>query len=438
MNYTDKQVEAVARRLGYTGPMHKFGEFLRASPKVRLMAEGGMVQNTTAQPINTGPASITADQVTQAGMSSQDFQNLVQLYSQPNTPTPTVAPTQVSTLQTNQNQFIPTGSGQLTGPAPQVTAAQGQAATVGAAPQTQAQTVEAFLTQPGVNALTNNLTAAQGTVSEQSTVRGQMAGLMEEFEGGNTPAWAAGALRNADAAMAARGLGASSMAGAARTQAAMEAALPIAAQDAQTFFAMQQQNLNNEQQVAIQRNQARIDSFFTDAAQINATRQFNATSVQQTQQFNASLRTQVQQFNAAQVNAMRQFNVGQRNQIGMFRAEMRNQRQQFNAANRLIIDQANATWRQQIATVNNANINEANRQDAQNAFNMTLAQMNNMFQGRRDAISFAYNSSQSAQDRAMALLLASMESDEAERSRSAESRNGLWSALGNFAAQWFR
>ena len=55
--------------------------------------------------------------------------------------------------------------------------------------------------------------AAQATPTKQATVQGQLEGLMQQFEGGNTPPWAAGAMRNATAQMAARGLGASSMAG---------------------------------------------------------------------------------------------------------------------------------------------------------------------------------------------------------------------------------
>ena len=47
---------------------------------------------------------------------------------------------------------------------------------------------------------------------------------MQQFEGGNTPAWAAGSMRAATATLAARGLGASSLAGQAIVQAAMEAA----------------------------------------------------------------------------------------------------------------------------------------------------------------------------------------------------------------------
>jgi hypothetical protein len=92
--------------------------------------------------------------------------------------------------------------------------------------------------------------AAQGDVDSLATVEGQLGKLMKQFDDG-TPAWAAGAIRAANAAMASRGLGASSMAGAAILQAAMESALPIAQQDAKTFADMGMQNLDNRQQVAV-------------------------------------------------------------------------------------------------------------------------------------------------------------------------------------------
>ncbi len=90
----------------------------------------------------------------------------------------------------------------------------------------------------------------QGVVEAASTVAGQLEKLMSQFNDG-TPAWAAGAIRQANAAMAARGLGGSSMAGAAIVQAAMEAAVPIAARDAEVFANMAMTNLNNRQQVSL-------------------------------------------------------------------------------------------------------------------------------------------------------------------------------------------
>jgi hypothetical protein len=51
--------------------------------------------------------------------------------------------------------------------------------------------------------------------------------------------------------MAARGMGASSLAGQAIVQAAMESALPIAMADAQTVAKFESQNLSNRQQSAM-------------------------------------------------------------------------------------------------------------------------------------------------------------------------------------------
>jgi len=93
-------------------------------------------------------------------------------------------------------------------------------------------------------------TAQQGTVNPAETVQGQMSKLMEQFKTG-TPFWASGAMRAANAAMASRGMGASSMASAAIVQATMEAALPIASQDAQFYQAIGMANLDNRQKVSL-------------------------------------------------------------------------------------------------------------------------------------------------------------------------------------------
>ncbi len=90
-----------------------------------------------------------------------------------------------------------------------------------------------------------------GEVQGRDTVQGQMSRLQQDFAGGQTPAWAAGALRNAEAAMAARGLSSSSIAGQALVQAALEASIPIAQADAATFAAFSQANLNRQQQAAL-------------------------------------------------------------------------------------------------------------------------------------------------------------------------------------------
>ena len=379
--------------------------------------------------------------------------------------------------------------------------------------------------------------AATGAPSSAATVQGQLTNLMAQFEGDNPPPWAAGAMRQATAIMAQRGLAASSMAGQAIVQAAMESALPIALQDAQTVASFEEQNISNrqqrailaaqqraallgiefdqdfqsrvtnasaigdianmnfssEQQIALEnaqlaqtvdlanlsnrqavilaqasaiagadmtnlsnrqqaavqnamnflqmdmrnldisqqadmfKNQSVIQSLFTDASALNAASQFNASSENQTDQFFANLRTQVQQFNSAQANAMNQFNAKEDNALEIFQEQINNQRDQFNAQNQLIIAQAAAQWRQQLATLNNTALNDANRQNALQANNLTQKGLDEIWQKERDLMAYAFASAESAAGRRQELILNDLKSE-------VSGDNAFMSALGGFAS----
>ena len=80
-------------------------------------------------------------------------------------------------------------------------------------------------------------------VDPRATVQEQYTRLMSDV-GSGTPPWAAAAVRAAEQKLAARGLGASSMAAEGITAALMQAALPIAAQDAQVFQTMNMEKLS--------------------------------------------------------------------------------------------------------------------------------------------------------------------------------------------------
>lgn len=103
--------------------------------------------------------------------------------------------------------------------------------------------------QSKVDNLVSDTSSSYATAdpTEKATVQGQMSELMTQFEDGNTPSWAAPAIRSAQSALAARGLSASSLAGQALVQAAMESALPIAQADAATYANFELTNLNNKQ-----------------------------------------------------------------------------------------------------------------------------------------------------------------------------------------------
>ena len=92
----------------------------------------------------------------------------------------------------------------------------------------QAQTVQAPAAMTvAPDQLVSGSTVDQGRVdatiakNEAASVKTELDTLMQDFQGGDPPSWAAGAMRNASAAMAARGLSASSMAGMAIVQAGM-------------------------------------------------------------------------------------------------------------------------------------------------------------------------------------------------------------------------
>ena len=259
--------------------------------------------------------------------------------------------------------------------------------------------------------ISDTITGQQDIVSTDATVQGQLAKLMAQFEDGKIPAFAAGAIRTAEQRLAARGMGASSMAGAAIVQAAMEASTPIAAADAETYRRMQELNLNNRQQAEVLNAQMaleldlvnlnndqqarvtnstnRVQSLFTDQSAVNTARQFNATNEQQNDQFFATMFNDVSKFNTAQTNGLRQFNAGQENAIAEFNSTIANNRDQFNAKNAIVIDQANAVYRRQVNTSNTAIANAEAEYNTRNLFNISQNAQNRLLQEQRDQINFA-------------------------------------------------
>ncbi|MDC3304647.1 hypothetical protein OAV48_00875 [bacterium] len=183
--------------------------------------------------------------------------------------------------------------------------------------------------------------AATAQPSEKATVQGQLEGLMQQFEGGDTPAWAAGAMRNAMGAMAARGLGASSLAGQAAVQAAMESALPIAQADAQTQAKFESQNLSNRQQRAMLAAQQRAQFIGQEFDQAFQSRVMNASKISDAANMNFTAEQQVALENSRAANSMNLANLSNR-QAGVM-AE---------AAAIANMDMANLNNRQQAAVMN--------------------------------------------------------------------------------------
>ena len=481
--FTPDQQKVLLGKLGYSGPADpkmmeafieatpaaatKMGVYQRLAqekldtPNLKL-ADGGVVPdpnqvaldtaqqnlaNATVAAANAPTDTTAAENVTKAqtkvnaaeqAFNATNVPSTGELMSTalktPETLVPQAEPTKVVTTP---EQFVAPTIGQVADTTPAVAKTVETTATATAPLKTEATTAETVKAAPTIAVATQDLTAATGEPSKKATVAGQLEGLLSQFEGGATPPWASGAMRQAMAVMQQRGLGASSMAGQAVVQAAMESATAIASQDAQTQAQFEMQNLNNQQQTLIFKTQQRIAGILSDQAAENATQQFNASSKNQVDQFFAGLQESVSRFNADQINSVAQYNAGQENAIEQFNKQLKAQRDQFNANNSLVIAQANAKWRQDIALTDTAAMNEAILTNVKSATGITTAALDAYWQQNRDLMAFAFTSSESALDRKVQLMIADKSSELAQKQLDAEEQAGIGNLIGTIVAGIF-
>ena len=254
-----------------------------------------------------------------------------------------------------------TAQQQLTSGVTGMTAAQGTATMVNAPAAREIQSGEIISgVADAEKAATFNeqIQAATATPSAQATVAGQLEGLMQQFEGGATPAWAAGSMRAATATLAARGLGASSMAGQAVIQATMEAAIPIAQMDAQVQAQFEGQNLSNRQARAMLSAQQRAQFLGMEFDQAFQSRVANSARIGDIANMNFTAEQNIAMENSRAANTMNLSNLS--NSQAMVMAE---------AAALSNLDMANLNNRQQTAV-----------QNAQNFMQMDMANLSNLQQ----------------------------------------------------------
>jgi len=450
---------------------------------------------TTEDTVALQKGAIAPAQKEQTG--SQKAVSLIDsLITKPSLPTGTTLSPQLQNVAPQELLSTPGVSGSLGFTAPTTTAAPTiaapgtMAATQVAAPTTQAaQTMTAATVAgqaPTVTAaqqtgLTQAAQAAQGTITSDATVKGQLAGLQTEVEtalasGNPLPVWARGAAKATEAAMANRGLSASSMAAEALAEGIMNSAIPIAQADANTYKQMIFQNLSNNQQAAItnaqsylkldmanlsNRQQANLQNINTrqnfllsDQAAANAAFQFNATSQNQVNQFYSKLSTTVADQNAARIDAMKKFAEAEQSKINalnaqntiavneanakreatvkQFNATLENQRQQFNVANQRTIDQSNVVWRRAINTANTAAVNAANQANAQNLLNLSNWGLSSAWQQWRDEASWVNTSSENAQNRNHNLAMAALERSSTIELQNKASKDAMYQMIGKF------
>jgi hypothetical protein len=293
-------------------------------------------------------------------------------------------------------------------------AAQGQATQVVAPTQRTAQAGE-MVSGSAVDMARAEQTlaqnqAAQGVVSEEMTVQGQLNKMMADFDAGNPPPWAAASMRAATAQLNARGLGASSLAGQAIVQAAMEAAAPIASQDAQVFQQMGLQNLSNKQQMAVLTAQQRAQflgqefdqSFQTrviNAAKVSEIANMNFTASQQIALENARLAQTMDLANLSNEQASVMANAATYASMDMANLNNRQQAAVVNAQSFLQMDMANLSNEQQTTlfkaqAITNSLLSDAAAENASRQFNASSTNQTNQFMSSLSAQVSQFNAAQ--------------------------------------------
>ena len=309
----------------------------------------GQVALPTAQ---AGTATATPQTTTQAN----------QLQAQAISPQVTQA---INTLNAAQGtvgtQAQSTGQQQTTSSVSDLTAAQGTATQMVNPVQRQIQSGE--LVTGAANAETastyaEQIQAASATPTEKATVAGQLASLTANFDASNPPSWAAGSLRAVQAQMANRGLGASSIAGQAMIQAALESALPIAQADAQVQASFESANLSNRQQRAMLAAQQRAQFIGQEFDQAFQSRVQNSAKIADIANRNFTAEQQVALENSRAAQTMNLNNLTNRQAITMAEASA--------LAN---LDMSNLSNRQQSAV-----------QNAQSFLQMDMANLSNQQQ----------------------------------------------------------
>lgn len=257
------------------------------------------------------------------------------------------------------------------------------------------ETVQSAVDLEKAMAFVDQAQAATADPSAKATVQGQLADIMSQFDGGQIPAWAAGAMRTANATLAARGLGASSLAGQAVVQAAMEASLPIAVQDATTQAQFEQQNLSNRQQRAMLAAQQRASFMQQEFDQEFQARVANAAKISDIANMNFSAEQQIALENARLAQTVNLANLSNRqamvmaetSQIAQLELSNLNNRQQAavqNANAFLQMDMANLSNEQQITMFDaqsrvNAIFSDAAAENAARQFNAESENQANQF-----------------------------------------------------------
>ena len=316
-------------------------------------------------------------------------------------------------------------------------------------------------------------------LDSKATVKGQLEILTGEFVDPVTgepkiPTWAAGIARNVSRSIAFKGITGTAATGA-LAQAMIEATLPIAQADSQfyqtltvknldnkqqmiinkanvlskmelanldvrtslavnnakTFMQYDMANLANEQQTSIINSQSMVQSILEDANQTNVARRFNSEQQNDMDKFYDNLGAQIDMYNTGQVNQMSMFNTGEQNDMKQFNATLENGREQFYLDMQYQVDAANAQWRQTVTLTETEMAFNAAATDVKNILNLSSEVMNQLWDRTDSLLDYAWREGENALDREANLELAKMQLEAARLQAKATKKSGMFGALGS-------
>ena len=459
-----KKGGAIRMQAGGTTPTGLLGFGERHEPTMEKTTEqAGLATTAAGQPVTPTLPTGTTIQGTPKTIQTNE------LLTQPtdlatSTTAASTAPTTSLDVAVPSSQSANTYSAYVASNTPQANAATGTLSS-----QSQVGNIQGSVSQDAV------ATAATQALDQKASVKYQLEQLYSAMTSGTSlPAWASPAVQKVTAIMAQRGLGASSMAASAITQAIMESGVPIAIEESRRYQQIQLQNLNNEQQAALQNamtyaamdksnldarmttavnnsraflqmdtqnlnnnqkvveinQQALVQKMLTDTAAQNAAFQFNAKSANEVNEFYEELGSQISNANKNRTAATEQFNSDQKNALTRYYASVNDSREKFNKNMSMQIDQGNAVWRREVNTANTALQNEDNRINAANLLNLTTTAQNNLWQRYRDEAAWYLQSTESAKQRAHEVAMFSQQADFKVDQYEKEQKDVLMTELG--------
>lgn len=329
---------------------------------------------------------------------------------------------------------------------------------------------ERYLQQDAANKqMINDFQVFQG-----SSVKEQYGMLQDDWVGtdgsNKVPFYALGAVTAAKQEMAARGMGGSSMAAAAITQAGLEAMMPVAMADAKfmqtlsiksfdfqttmglaklshianldvsdleyrqrqavdtanKFFEVDMSNVNNDRLVAATNNANRMQTLFSDQNFMNVAANLQFTTQAEQDRFYDNLSLQAQEATSRLTLNNNQFN-----------ASVTNSRDEFNSRMSAEIEMDNVNYLRSINTANTAGENQQNLVNSQNLLGISNTAIANGITLQRDQLNRIFESSENVKTRANNYAIAKLSADAAmdrlDATQSFENSQDLGGFLGGIA-----